>query len=73
MALPTKFGNFSKKLDDTHRLGAGKESQILPGYQAGLFSFSKDESRDRLIFDSRPFNTLESPPIDGGLGRWHLG
>ena len=54
-----------KKLDSSGRLGAIKESDIYPGYQAGLFSIGKDQSRDRLIFDSRPFNTLECPP-----GRW---
>ena len=54
-----------KKLDGSGRLCAIKESDIYPGYQAGLFSIGKDQSRDRLIFDSRPFNTLECPP-----GRW---
>ena len=54
-----------RKLDNSGRLGAIKESDIYPGYQAGLFSVGKDQHRGRLIFDSRPFNTLECPP-----GRW---
>lgn len=51
-----------KKLDASHRLGAIPDTEIIPGFQAGLFSVGKDESKDRLIFDSRPFNLLESSP-----------
>ena len=51
-----------QKLDATGRLGAIPDTKVLPGFQAGLFAVGKDESKDRLIFDSRPFNTLESPP-----------
>ena len=51
-----------KKLDETGRLGIVKDTEVLPGLQAGLFAVGKDSSKDRLIFDSRPFNTLESPP-----------
>ena len=54
-----------KKLDATGRLGALRECDILEGYQAGLFSVGKSSTHDRLIFDSRPFNTLETP-----LRRW---
>ena len=53
------------KLDDSGRLGIIRDSEILPGFQAGLFAVPKDSLKDRLIFDSRPFNCLESPP-----GRW---
>jgi hypothetical protein len=54
-----------RKLDDCSRLGMVPESEVLVGYQAGLFCVGKDLTHDRLIFDSRPFNTLEVP-----LGRW---
>ncbi|CAE7214728.1 BSPAL1 [Symbiodinium sp. CCMP2592] len=52
-------------LDASNRLGFVGNSEVLQGYQAGLFAVTKDLSSDRLIFDSRPFNTLENPP-----GRW---
>ena len=51
-----------KKLDSSGRLGAIPDTKVLPGFQAGLFSVGKDECKDRLIFDSRPFNILEAPP-----------
>lgn len=51
-----------RKLDDSGRLGLLKESDIFPGFQAGLFSVQKDACKDRLIFDSRPWNVLETPP-----------
>ena len=51
-----------RKLDSTERLGVVRRCEILEGYQAGLFSIPKDADKDRLIFDSRPFNTLEHPP-----------
>ena len=51
-----------KKLDDSGRLGAIPDDNVWHGYQAGLFAVGKDDKRDRLIFDSRPFNTLESAP-----------
>eukprot|EP00438_Fugacium_kawagutii_P000083 Skav218697 [mRNA] locus=scaffold1346:227635:232409:- [translate_table: standard] len=51
-----------KKLDDSGRLGVIKHHQKVHGFEAGLFSVLKDGSCDRLIFDSRPFNLLESPP-----------
>ena len=54
-----------RKLDSCGRLGVVPEDQIVRGYQAGLFCVGKDLQFDRLIFDSRPFNTLEQP-----LGRW---
>ena len=60
-AVEEKFALLNK-LDSTGRLGLIGESEILPGYQSGLFAILKDLSADRLIFDSRPFNTLESPP-----------
>ncbi len=53
------------KLDSTGRLGVLRECDVLEGYQAGLFSVGKSSTHDRLIFDSRPFNTLELP-----LRRW---
>lgn len=49
------------KLDATGRLGGIRECDVLEGYQAGLFSVGKSSTHDRLIFDSRPFNTLEVP------------
>lgn len=54
-----------RKLDSCGRLGIVGEDEVIPGYQAGLFSVSKDLEHDRLIFDSRPFNLLEI-----GMGRW---
>ena len=53
------------KLDATGRLGGLRECDVLEGYQAGLFAVGKSSTHDRLIFDSRPFNTLEIP-----LRRW---
>ncbi|CAE7225299.1 unnamed protein product [Symbiodinium necroappetens] len=46
-------------LDAGNRLGCVGGSTALRGYQAGLFAVGKDLTTDRLIFDSRPFNTLE--------------
>ena len=54
-----------KKLDSTGRLGILREHEVLEGYQAGLFCVPKSSTQDRLIFDSRPFNTLEIP-----MQRW---
>ena len=54
-----------KKLDSAGRLGVVLESEVLVGYQSGLFAVPKDGVMDRLIFDSRPFNSLES-----GSGPW---
>ena len=54
-----------KKLDSSGRLGALRECDVLEGYQAGLFAVGKSSTHDRLIFDSRPFNTLERP-----MRRW---
>ena len=54
-----------RKLDSCGRLGMVSEEEVVPGYQAGLFCVPKDLEHDRLIFDSRPFNQLET-----GLGRW---
>ena len=51
-----------RKLDSSGRLGVVRSSEVLPGFQAGLFSVLKDGLRDRLIFDSRPFNCLETVP-----------
>lgn len=51
-----------KKLDASDRLGVIKHQQKIHGFEAGLFSVLKDGAKDRLIFDSRPFNCLESPP-----------
>ena len=51
-----------KKLDESFRLGVVPVEKALIGYQAGLFSVVKDASKDRLIFDSRPFNGLEGSP-----------
>ena len=51
-----------KKLDQTGRLGVIRAKEAYSGYQAGLFAVTKDSDKDRLIFDSRPFNTLETPP-----------
>lgn len=56
------------KLDSSSRLGMVGISEVLTGYQAGLFSVAKDLCKDRLIFDSRPFNNLEVVP-----GRWVKG
>eukprot|EP00438_Fugacium_kawagutii_P029179 Skav210075 [mRNA] locus=scaffold7699:14183:18616:+ [translate_table: standard] len=54
-----------QKLDACGRLGMVDEAEALAGFQAGLFCVIKNMKSDRLIFDSRPFNTLERPP-----GRW---
>lgn len=54
-----------KKLDGSGRLGILREHEVLEGYQAGLFCVPKSSTQDRLIFDSRPFNTLETP-----MQRW---
>ena len=51
-----------EKLDKTGRLGLIPEHLVFPGFQAGLFVVQKDASKDRLIFDSRPWNILETPP-----------
>ena len=51
-----------RKLDASGRLGAIREGEVYPGYQAGLFAIQKDGEKDRLIFDSRPWNTLEKVP-----------
>lgn len=56
-----KMMKLFRKLDQCGRLGMVAESDVYSGYQAGLFSVSKDESADRMIFDSRPFNSLEVP------------
>lgn len=50
------------KLDESGRLGLIPNAEVHRGLQAGLFCVLKDSSRDRLIFDSRPFNILETPP-----------
>ena len=44
------------KLDETDRLGLVGESQIVPGYQAGLFSIMKDLSTA----------SLRRPPLADG-------
>ena len=49
-----------KKLDSTGRLGILRDHEVLEGYQAGLFCVPKSSTQDRLIFDSRPFNTGNS-------------
>ncbi len=54
-----------KKLDSSGRLGVLRERDVLEGFQAGLFCVPKSSTQDRLIFDSRPFNTLEQP-----MQRW---
>lgn len=54
-----------RKLDQAGRLGVVLESEVVTGYQSGLFAVPKDGLMDRLIFDSRPFNSLE-----GGSGPW---
>ena len=51
-----------KKLDQTGRLGVVRHRDLVRGHQAGLFSLVKDQTRDRLIVDCRPFNSLECPP-----------
>ena len=56
------------KLDSSSRLGMVGSSEVVSGYQAGLFAVAKDLCKDRLIFDSRPFNNLEVVP-----GRWVRG
>ena len=53
--VDTEVWKLLRKLDDSGRLGLLKEEDIFPGYQAGLFSVQKDASKDRLIFDSRPW------------------
>ena len=51
------------KLDRRDRsFGIGGGEPDCSGYQAGLLSIMKDLSTDRMIFDSRPFNLLETPP-----------
>lgn len=64
-ASNTERDKLFRKLDACGRLGMVDEAEVLTGYQAGLFSVIKNLKADRLIFDSRPFNTLEQP-----LGRW---
>ncbi len=61
-ASETEKWKLLRKLDASGRLGVILEGEIYQGYQAGLFSIQKDGSKDRLIFDSRPFNTLEQVP-----------
>ena len=57
-----------EKLDKSGRLGALRECDVLEGFQAGLFAVGKSSAHDRLIFDSRPFNTLES--LERPMHRW---
>ena len=61
-ASETEKWKLLRKLDASGRLGAILEGEVYPGYQAGLFSIQKDGLKDRLIFDSRPWNTLEQVP-----------
>lgn len=61
-ALEREKWRLLEKLDASGRLGVVRASEVLPGFQAGLFCVPKDAERDRLIFDSRPFNCLEQPP-----------
>ena len=61
-ASETEKWKLLRKLDASGRLGAILEGEVYQGYQTGLFSIQKDGSKDRLIFDSRPFNTLEQVP-----------
>lgn len=59
---PSEVWKLLRALDASGRLGVVRESEIIAGYGAGLFSVPKDQDRDRLIFDCRPMNTLQSTP-----------
>ena len=49
-------------LDASDRLRIHLPSEVTPFFGSGLFSVTKDLSRDRLILDSRGANLLEQPP-----------
>lgn len=59
---PSEVWKLLRALDASGRLGVVRESEIIAGYGAGLFSVPKDQDRDRLIFYCRPMNTLQSTP-----------
>ena len=61
-AAPDQRQALFRALDATGRLGLIGESEVVRGFQAGVFSITKDLHTDRLIFDSRPFNLLETAP-----------
>lgn len=52
-------------LDASGRLSVHFPADVTPEYSSGLFSVTKDLSKDRLILDSRGANLLERP-----AGRW---
>lgn len=52
-------------LDASGRLSVHHPSHVTPEFSSGLFSVTKDLSKDRLILDSRGANLLERP-----AGRW---
>ena len=52
-------------LDQSDRLRFHTAKEVCPAYGSGLFSVTKNLTKDRLILDSRGANILEQPP-----GRW---
>ena len=46
-------------LDQRQRLVLVSEEKVRPSHLCGVFSFIKDQSKDRLISDARPPNLLE--------------
>lgn len=49
------------KLDDTGRLALFTPQEVRMWFRAGAFSLIKNQTKDRLILDSRPHNLLEEP------------
>ena len=49
------------KLDDTGRLALFTPQEVRMRFRAGAFSLIKNQTKDRLILDSRPHNLLEEP------------
>ena len=60
----TKLKLFSL-LDQSGRLALHPSTAVRPRFASGLFAVLKDETKDRLIMDSRPSNCLEKVE-----GRW---
>eukprot|EP00435_Cladocopium_sp_Y103_P065292 s216_g27.t1 len=48
-----------EKLDEVERLALVPARLVRAGYENGLFTVPKDETRDRMVLDARPPNCLE--------------
>ena len=48
-----------EKLDSCGRLKLARPSEVRAGFECGMFTVGKDGTRDRLILDARPPDTLE--------------